>query len=261
MLATELPDDPFATVFGSELVNSFRIRVEPHPTFGLHRTEPLKPPFSATGRIDKAAGEARVPFMGKKGQLLTVQVESRSLGLALNPALQVLDTGGKELVKAEPANLNTDTTLNFTPPADGTYTLAVRDLFGGGGPRFAFLVRILSEPDYELTLSTDRFTISPGKPTAIPVKVIRKLGFTKAVEVAAEGLPTGVRFELTKPTKPDPNTATIALSADKSVSGAFRLVGSVKDEPKMARHARAPLAEFEVSTPDLWLTVTPPAKK
>jgi hypothetical protein len=93
------------------------------------------------------------------------------------------------------------------------------------------------------------------------VKVNRKLGFKKDVEVRAEGLPVGVKLELAKPAKPDPNTVTVSLTADKPVSGAFRLVGILKDEPKLTRHARAPLAEFDETTADLWLTVIAPAKK
>jgi hypothetical protein len=49
------------------------------------------------------------------------------------------------------------------------------------------------------------------------------------------------------------------------VSGSFRLVGKVKDDPKLARVVRAPLPEFEETTPDLWLAQTvseaPPKKK
>ena len=125
-----------------------------------------------------------------------------------------------------------------------------------------FLLRVLlAEPDYDLTVAADRFAITSGKPTTIPVKVNRKHGFKKEVEVQAEGLPAGVKMETVKPAKPDPNTITLSLSADKPVSGAFRLVGMVKDEPTLTRHARATLAEFDETTADLWLTVTAPAKK
>jgi hypothetical protein len=74
-------------------------------------------------------------------------------------------------------------------------------------------------------------------------------------------LPAGVKLEMVKPAKPDPNTATVALSADIPFSGTFRLVGTVKDEPKLTRHARAALADFDETTADLWLTVAAPAKK
>jgi hypothetical protein len=251
-----LEDDPFGKAFGADLVNSLRVRSEPHPVYGMKITEQLKPPFSATGRIDKAGGEVLFPFVGKQGQALTLQVESRSLGLAVNPVIRVLDKDKKQLSRTEPGKLNTDTTLSFTPPADEQYTIGVSDLFAGGGKRFAFLLRVLSELDYDLTVTTDRFTITPGKPTTIPVKVNRKLGFTKPVEVVAERLPEGVTFEVKEPSKPDPNTVTVTLTAEKPV-GAFRLVGKVKDDAKLTRTARAPLAEFDETTADLWVTVTP----
>ena len=93
------------------------------------------------------------------------------------------------------------------------------------------------------------------------MKVNRKLGFDKPVEVKAEGLPEGVKVEVTKPAKPDPNTVTLSLTAEKPWSGPFRLVGSVVDEPKFRRVVRAALPEFDESTAELWLTVTAPAKK
>ena len=254
------PGEPFATVYAPDLANTLRLRSEPHPVYAKPAGAP-KPPFSATGSIESPRGEARIPFEGKKGQALTVQTESRSLGLAANPVMRVLDKDGKQLARAEPGKLNGDTALAFTPPADGAYTVAVSDLYAGGGPRHAFLLRVLSEPDYELSVAADRFAVTPGTPTTVSVKVNRLRGFAKPVEVTAEGLPEGVKAEVTQPAKPDPNTVTLSLTAEKPASGSFRLVGRVKDDPKLTRHARAPLAEFEETTADLWLTVTPPSKK
>ncbi|MCI0702049.1 MAG: pre-peptidase, partial [Planctomycetia bacterium] len=102
-------DDRFGKAFGGDLANSLRVRSESHPTYGLKITEPLKPPFSATGRIEKAKGEALFTLDAKKGQALTLQVESRSLGLAVNPVIRVLDQDKKQLARAEPGKLNTDT--------------------------------------------------------------------------------------------------------------------------------------------------------
>jgi hypothetical protein len=258
------PGEPFATAFGPNLANSLRVRAEPHPVHAKSAGT-LKPPFSVAGAIDAPSGEAVIAFDGKKGQSLTIQVESRSFGLAANPIVRVLDGEKKQLARAEPGKLNGDTTLPFTPPADGTYSIGVSDLYAGGSPRHAFLTRVLSDPDYELTVTADRFTLAPGKPTTIPVKVNRIRGFNKLVEVSAEGLPEGVKFEVVQPAKPDPNTVTLSLTAENPVSGSFRLVGKVKDDPKLARVVRAPLPEFEETTPDLWLAQTvseaPPKKK
>lgn len=255
------PDDPFAVVHAPRVVNSLRVRNEPHPVHWQKPAKPPAPPFSFSGRIDAPKGEVRVPFAGKKGQTLTVQAESRSLGLAVNPVLRVLDSDGKQLARAEPGKLNSDTALPFNPPADGTYTAAVSDLYAGGGSRHAFLLRVLSEPDYELTVAADRFTAAPGKPATVAVKVNRLRGFAKAVEVVAEGLPEGAKAEVVQPAKPDPSTVTLNVSAEKPVSGAFRLVGKVKDEPNLARVARFAMPEFDDTTADLWLTVAPAAKK
>jgi hypothetical protein len=114
------------------------------------------------------------------------------------------------------------------------------------------------EPDYDLAVASDRFAVPPGKSVDIPVKVTRRNGFMKPVEIAAEGLPAGVKFEVKPATgKADPNTVTVTLSCEKAgISGAFRLVGRVKDEPALTRSTRAPLAEFETSTADLWVTVS-----
>lgn len=259
------------TVFHPKLADSFRLRVEQHPSFGpTGIPDKLTPPVSFTGRIPARGKEAVFPVVGKKGKPLSLQAESRSLGLAVNPVIRVLDAEKKQLAKAEPAKLGGDTALSFNPPTDGAYTITVGDLYAGAGPRHAFLLRVLAPtPDYDLTVTADRFAVPPGKSLDIPVKVNRRGGFSKPVELVAEGLPDGVKWGVKPPAgKPDPNTVTVSLTAGKAgVAGAFRLVGKVKDEPALARTAHAPLPEFEDTTPDLWVTVSdtpvsnPPKKK
>lgn len=258
-------------VFHPELANPFRVRVETHPTFGpAGIPEKLVPPVSVTGRVPAPGGEALYHIAGKKGQPLSIQVESRAFGLTVNPVVRVLDAEKKQLAKAEPGKLSSDTVLSFTPPADGTYTVSVTDLYASGGPRHVFLLRALTpDPDYDLTVAADRFAVPPGKSIDIPLKVNRKSGFTKPVEIVAEGLPAGLKLAVKPPAgKADPNTVTVTLTAGKTgVAGSFRLVGRVKGDPPLTRVARAPLPEFEETTADLWVTVsdtpvsTPPKKK
>jgi hypothetical protein len=254
-------DEPLVTVFGDDLANVVRGPRERHSVF-TKADAPLAPPFSFGGALTAKRGEARVPLAGKKGQVLALEGHSRSFGLTVNPVLRLLDKDGKQLTRAEPAKLNGDTTIPaFVLPADGAYTVAVSDLYGGGGTaRDYFLLRVLSEPDYELKVAADRFTIVPGKPTLVPVVVSRFRAFADAVDVTAEGLPEGVKAELVKDAK-QPSVVTLSLTAEKPVSGAFRVLGTVKDKPRFTRVARAPLAEFETDAPHLWLTVAPDAKK
>jgi hypothetical protein len=254
-------DQPLATVFGDKLANAVRIRREPHRVF-TKADKPLAPPFSFGGALTAQRGEARVPIAGKKGQVLSFEVRSRAFDLTVNPVVRLLDKDGKQLTRAEPAKLNADTTVpTFVLPADGAYTVAVSDLYNGGGTaRDCFLLRVLSEPDYELALTSDRFTIVPGKPTLVPVTVARVRAFADAVEVVADGLPEGAKAEVVKDAK-QPSVITLSLTAEKPVSGAFRVVGFVKDKPGFSRVARAPVAEFETATANLWLTVAPAAAK
>ena len=262
-------DESKLTVFHPKLANPFRTRFDKHATVPGADVLPV-PPICTSLAISQPGEEASLRFTGKKGQPLSIQVESRSFGLPLDPVIRILDNDKKQLARAEPAKLAGDTALSFAPPADGTYTITVGDLYGAGGSRHAFLLRVmLPEPDYDLSVVADRFAIPPGKALEIPVKINRKNGFAKPVEIAAEGLPAGVKLEVKPAAKADPNSVTIALSAEKAgISGAFRLVGKVKDEPAFTRTARALLPEFEDSTADLWLAVTdspmppvPPKKK
>ena len=267
-VARKLPvsgDGDTGTLFHPGIANPFRLTLEPHPVGTVTNSAPT-PPFSASGRLEKPGGAPMFSFTGKKGQALFVQVQSRAFGLPLSPVVRVLDADGKPLARAEPPTLASDTTLSFTPSVDGRYVVEVSDLYGGGGPRYAFLLRVVPvAPDYELTITTDRFTITPGKPMMVPVKVLRKNGFTKPVEITAEGLPDGVSAMAEMPVgKADPALVTLAFTAEKpGISSALRLVGRVKDEPALTRPARFVPATPDAAEPtaDLWLTVLAAPKK
>jgi hypothetical protein len=261
--------DSHITLFHPDVANPLRMRFEWRvrcATIGIDDEDVNKgyvAPFSVTGRIDRAKGAAEQLFSCANRQPLTIQAESRTIGLAVNPVVEIIDKDGKRLARADPGKLNGDTTLSFTPPAVGElYRVVVRDLYGGGGgPRDYFLLRVLTPtPDYELTVAADRFATPPGNSVDIPVKITRKDGFKNPVEVTAEGLPEGVKFEVKPPAgKPDPNTVTLTLTAEKPASGPFRLVGHGHDKdgpPEFTRTARAALPEFDVTTADLWVTVS-----
>jgi hypothetical protein len=249
----------WATVFHPAMANPVRVRLESHPCFDVGKAAgALTPPFTATGHLAKPGAAGTFAVVARKGRPLSIRVESRDLGLEVNPVVRVLDGPGKQLARAEPAQINKDSELTFNPPADGTYTIEVRDLHNGGGPRFVYLLRIAPpEPGFDPSVAADRFALKPGTPLDIPVTVARKGGFVGAVDVAAEGLPAGVTATVMPPAgKADPNKVMLRLTAEKpGPSGLFRVVGRAKDLPGVVRTAAAPLAEFETTTPDLWLAV------
>jgi Bacterial pre-peptidase C-terminal domain len=250
-----VPKDGVLTV--PDVVNTALVRLEPHATYddtepGAKFTEPLATPFTVTGRLANRESVAGYRFLGKKGQPLTFQAESQALGFPLVPVLRILDAGGKQLARAEATPPN-DIELSFTPPADGTYRVEVRDLYDEGSVRHLFRLRVIRpEPDFALTVAGDRFTLAPGKPLDILVTVMRRNGFAGAVDVSAENLPAGVTAKMVS----DAKGILLRLSAEKEAGGSFRIVGKARGKPGIERTASAILKDFG-ATADLWLTATP----
>ena len=257
-------DEDVVSLFHPKLPNSIGVRLEPHATWNatdaefLKRTEPLATPFSLTGRIDKSNAMNVFPFVAKKGQPLLIEIESRTIGLSLTPVLRILDTTGKVLQRAEPSALDQDTKLTFQPPADGVYRIEVSDHYREGGPRFVYRLRVaVPQPDFALTVASDRFTITPGKPLEIPVTIVPTNGFKGDIALTAEGLPEGVKATVTKS---DAKIITLQFVADKGgINAPFRIVGRTKTMPEVVRTARVKLADLDESLPYLW--VHAPEKK
>ena len=75
-------DGDVATVFHPRLANPLQVRLESHPCWDA--TKPAGPyavPFSATGRLAKPKEANTYPMAAKKGQALSIRVESRAPGL------------------------------------------------------------------------------------------------------------------------------------------------------------------------------------
>lgn len=219
--------------------------------------KPLSPPFTATGYVRKERMPAVVPVSVGAGKPLTVRVESPTLGLSLTPVLKVTDADGKQVLKAEPATFGKDIEAAFAPAKAGTCNFEVSDLFGSAGPRHVFKLTVTpTAPDVTATVAADRFTLSVGKPLDIPITVAKKGGFTGEVVPFADGLPDGVTASVGTPVKGDGNSLVLKLTATRPASGPIRIGVKKMGDDKFQRDATATLPAFEVSTSDLWLTVT-----
>ncbi|MFO0908433.1 MAG: WD40 repeat domain-containing protein [Isosphaeraceae bacterium] len=110
--------------------------------------------------------------------------------------------------------LGRDSCLTFDPPADGTYEVRVTDAQGLGGPAFSYHLVIRKPlPDFVVSLGTENPNVPRGSTLLVPVSITRRDGYNDAVEVAAVGLPPGIR---TTPALIEPGafTASLALTAD-----------------------------------------------
>lgn len=253
LLSVPVDERETVSLTAAGVCNPVAVRLEPHEahddTAGGVKG-PLAVPFTVTGRLAKREGVATYGFTAKKGQPLAIEAEAQALGFPLAPVLRVVDATGKQLVRAEPPALYRDVALTFTPPADGAYRVEVRDLHDEGGPRHLFRLRVTPPtPTVDLSVTADRFAITPGKPVDVPVQVTRR-GVAGDIDLSAEGLPAGVTAKVARK---DAKTATLTLMADRgATSGAFRIVARTKAGPRYATAAQKELGE---PTAELWLTV------
>jgi hypothetical protein len=222
----------------------------------------LPVPCALSGRIDPSGDQDTFHVALKKGDQRVFRVQSHSLGLPLDPVLRVSDGEGKTLAEADDVDQARDPELTFIAPADGGYRIHVQDLNGRGGARFAYLLQVLvPEPDFDVSLATDRFDLTPGTPTKIAITVTRRSGFTGPIEIVAEGLPEGVSAlpQTSKTGDSSEKAVTLEIGAERGAhSGPFRVLARSTADPARSRVALAPITELKTTTSQLWLAILPP---
>jgi hypothetical protein len=158
-------------------------------------------PSVVCGNIDAPEQADRFRFEAKAQQRLSFEVFARRLGSQLDAKLRILNSEGNALSEADDSTfdrvLSSDATLeNWTAPADGMFTVEIRDLHGRGGPSYPYALQIKpSEPYFLLEADTDKTPLAAGSASVIYVKAQRRNGFTGEIQLGVEGLPPGVRAE------------------------------------------------------------------
>lgn len=112
--------------------NALAVSVDNLPNLPLaEKVERL--PVALVGTI---AGNqvVKVAFVGRKGQRLVAEVESRRLGGALDPHLAILDGRGVQLAyNVGTARLDGDTRVEVVLPQDGAYAVELHDVLYNAG--------------------------------------------------------------------------------------------------------------------------------
>jgi hypothetical protein len=106
-----------------------------------------------------------------------------------------------------------DSLLHFTAPADGEYTIAIRDVQGLGGDDYAYRLTIRRpHPDYRLSVSPRNPNVPAGGVVPVTVTAFRTDGFEGPIDVRMEDLPAGLHANAGLIGK-DQISATLLLSA------------------------------------------------
>jgi hypothetical protein len=163
--------------------NDDRARANPVPQVGV----------VLSGRVDRPNDVDHFAFQLKSGHPVRFEVRARRAGSSLDSHLRVIDEKGAIVASADDSPGSKDALLTFTPPADGRYTLEVRDLLYRGGPTYAYcIITGDDEPDFEVTCDDDRAGVGPGGAVPWFVRATRRAGFDGPIDLRVEGLPAGL---------------------------------------------------------------------
>lgn len=155
-------------------------------------------PSGVSGRIEAESDIDCFTFEAKQGDLIAFELIARRAGSQLDPIVSILNEQSGRLLEND--DLRTGVLLSqdagidsWTAPADGKFTLEIRDLHLRGGADFVYFIKLTRpEPNFALILDSDKTPLVPGGSTPIYVRVQRKNGFDGEVQLGIEGLPAGV---------------------------------------------------------------------
>jgi hypothetical protein len=187
--------------------------VEQEPNNDPAHANRLPVPGGVTGRFLQPGDVDHYVFAAKKGQRLIIEAQTLELNSPTEVYLVLKDSKGGQIAASNPAVASR---LDFTCPADGDYTLVVEHLLYAHGPSEAYHVSILPyEAGFNLTLGIDRFEVTPGSVTAMPIFAQRR-DYAGPIAVRVIGGPqlsgTGI-IEQGRPAAPNQPAATLLLSA------------------------------------------------
>jgi hypothetical protein len=246
--------------------------MEQEPNDIASETQRLDVPSAITGCIEKVGDEDRFSFAAAKDEKFLLEVQSASLGLPLDAWLKLENSKGKELAKSDDS-AGADPKLEWTAPADGSFTAVVGNVLHRGGTDYYYRLSVRrAVPSVKVNSSETAFTIAPGKTNELKVTVKRLHGFKPQLTLSAKSLPDGLAVEPVEvPEKGGDVLLKLVASPDaKPFSGVIQIVLS-ETESGIEHRAVADLTSSTVnngvpsgftklaieSTDHIWLTVLP----
>ena len=169
------------------------------------------------GRLDQPGDVDRFSFDATQGQRFEFTGRSRRIGSPTDLKLLIFDAEGKQLAVVDD-NGTDEGVLNFTFPADGRYTLAVRELNNKGGGRYGYRVRVAPyQPGFTLSATADVVNVPAGGVATITVNALRR-DYGGAIDLSLQDLPAGLT---SLPTRigPGATLAVLTVKCDPGVAG------------------------------------------
>jgi hypothetical protein len=206
------------------------VRVSSRPEF-LKPTEPGKVLELPVGSV-AVSGKLAVPHEEDRYKVavtpntkLRFEVFAERIGSPVDAALVIRNETGAVLAQIEDSPGTLDPVLEYAVPDKVTSVIVgVVDSAGRGGPRAVY--RLVIDPvkaeglgDFHLTTPLQRLAVPAGGKVVVPVFVDRR-GYHGKIDLAADGLPPGVKLEGTT-IPPDADGALVTATAGELPAAAI----------------------------------------
>jgi len=195
--------------------------VEQEPNNTPDKANKLPVPGGISGRFLEKGDIDHFAIAGKKGQKLVITAQTYEVNSPCEVLVRVLDAKGAELSRSNPAAA---TRLEFTPPADGDFTIACEQLNYLFGPNEVYHLAVNpSAPDFEVSLVLDRCEAQAGGGTSVAIANVARLnGYAGPVELSIAGDPA-LSGTITLPTGQTQTFMPLLVKAGTK-PGAYRFV-------------------------------------
>jgi hypothetical protein len=186
--------------------------VEEEPNNEPAKANRLPVPGAVTGRFLEKGDLDHYVFTAKKGQRLILQGETLEYYSPTLLDMVLKDAKGNQVGATNPQAAHPDDQrIDFTAPADGDYTLAVKHLTDWGGPDQVYRLTIIPyHPGFDFTLGIDRFDVPQGGTREMIIQTLARRDYAGPVEISVLGNPAITGQTVIGPGPPPPPNQPVA---------------------------------------------------
>jgi hypothetical protein len=214
---------PSGNVFRLSPVDNF-LEAEPNDERETANVVPPADAYALNGIIGKPGDIDYYKLTLKKGQVLEGQCLAQTLGSPLDPTIRIATPAGGDLISNDDGGgmRRLDSRFRVTVPADGVYTLRVRDHLERGAANFVYRVELtasapsltFASPDYTVNDTNYRqFIAVPRGGRMALLQNFTRSGVGGDYRFEAPGLPAGVKLLADAAPKDLPNVPLVFEAA------------------------------------------------
>lgn len=223
-------------------LNGLRQTLEAEPNADAAHATAASAPGALAGVLSEPGDVDWYKFAAKKGQAFQVQLYGRRLRSPIDSVVGFCDANGKQIAGNDDSG-GPDSAFRVTVPADGDYTLYVRDLLKRGGELFTYRAEItLIAPALSLR-SEETLAVPQGNRNALLMNASRA-DFGGPLKFEFTDLPAGLDVKMIQ-MRADISKLPVVFEAAADAAPAAAMVDAIgrhaDDKIKIEGHLRKPV--------------------